>query len=98
MLNWNNLPTEVINLVLFHIYQDSNHYGRQKTFSQCALTCRSWRMPAQVKKFSDIDFRTLKNIKKLSEMILNDQVSANWIKNVKFTCCSAPDSWLCYGQ
>jgi hypothetical protein len=45
-------------------------------------------MPAQVKKFSDIDFRTLKNIKKLSEMILNDQVSANWIKNVKFTCCS----------
>jgi hypothetical protein len=85
MHNWSELPNEILNIIFLYLKQEGDtRVTIQKDLAQCALTCRSWKVPAQTIYFSEIHLQSVGELQKIYKVAsMNEKLA----KSVKVSIC-----------
>jgi hypothetical protein len=72
MQNWRELPTETFHIIFHYLNLDDESISK-KNLAECALSCRNWRFTAQKFFFSEITLDKVRDIEKLSLVVLKNK-------------------------
>ena len=84
MQKWSSLPTEILIHVISLVGKNDNVPEIIDDLSQCALTCRNWRVIAQPVLFSKITFKDFEtDIDNLCQLMMNNDRLGTYVKELK---------------
>jgi hypothetical protein len=71
MQNWRELPTETLHIIFDYLNLDDQSISKEKTW--VSVPCRNWRFTAQKFFFSEITLDKVRDIEKLSLVVLKNK-------------------------
>lgn len=83
MANWWDIPKEVLNIIFLYVKANDKSKSK-KNLSQCSLTCRDWRVPAQNVLFTEISVDTTTSFDSLMRVALENDGLKNWVKVLEY--------------